>query len=508
MAKAVLPVQAGFDYQAELFWQKACDLFLPHTKTERVEYEVDDQKSFDDVVVTYSAPIPDLYDTYKVKEFFQAKFHSKNTAPILYGSLIDPAYIGATTYSFLQKLLNADRNAADDRYVYTLFSPSSVHPDDALAGVWSNFDGSIDIDGLFVGKTPASKMGEIRQAWSSHLEIEEGDLKTLLRKMRIFQGPDLKRFREDLNKSFLLAGLKPVDATKRANPYEDLIRKIHAGKNSLTFDRNRIETIAKEEDLWVGNPSGFPAGRTIGIRSFFRFAEEMPNLTDDMICLCPHFDGRHIRLEADWNDRILPTVNAFLQKHEGSAEQIYVLLETHISIAFAAGMVINPKAPATFVPIQRNQFRDPEAWNTTGNYSEAADWKEDEITGDNSDALAVTVSVTHSVTADVKEFVGGHLGTARIVSFEIMPGPSTTAIKSGDHAFALAEGLAQSITKAVKGTGIRKVHIFAAAPVGFMFYLGRLLKLPSSCEINIYEYNFDTRDLGAYTNTITFNRTT
>jgi hypothetical protein len=392
--------------------------------------------------------------------------------------------------------------------VYTLFSPSGVHPDDGLSSIWSHFDGSIDIEGLFVGKTAASKVGEIRQAWATHLEIAEDDLRTLLLKMRIFQGPDLRRFREELNRGLMLAGLKPLDATTLSNPYDDLIRKIHAGKNSMAFDRDRVEAIAKTEGLWVGDTLSFPSGRTLGIRSFFRFAEEMPNLTDDMICLCPHFDGRHIRTPSDWNEKVFPEVKGFLQKYEAAAEQMYLLLECHISIAFAAGAVIEPKAPVTIVPIQRNQFREPQAWQATGKTTESSDWREEEITVGDGDELAIAVSVTHSVNADVTEFVGLQFQSSGLLSFEIMPGPGTTSIKNGDHAFALAEKLAQTVTRSVKERGIRELHIFAAAPVGFMFYLGRLLKLPSSCEVNIYEYDFDTKELGAYTKTITFERMT
>ena len=61
MAESVLAIQAGFDYQSYLFWTKACEMFLPNTKVKQVAYELDDVKAFDDVVVTFSEPMPD-YD--------------------------------------------------------------------------------------------------------------------------------------------------------------------------------------------------------------------------------------------------------------------------------------------------------------------------------------------------------------------------------------------------------------------------------------------------------------
>lgn len=508
MTKAVIPIQQGFDYQSRLFWSKICDLFLPFTKTVKVAYEVNDIKSFDDVIVSYSQPIPFFDGKFKTKDYFQAKFHSHSTAPIRYSSLIDPAFIGATTDSFLQKLRNAHRQAiaAEEVYGFNLYSPSGIHPDDELSKIWSNFDGRLNIDGLFHGKTKRSPMWVLRQEWVQHLGISEEELRSLVSTLSVIQGPSMQELRQQLNKDLIWAGLAPVESDKITHVYDDLVRKLHAAGTPMSFDRNEIEKIAREQGLWIGNNQGYPNERTIGIRSFMRFAEEMPNLTFDMLPLEPYFDGRNLKPTSSWIDTILPEVSAFIQKHESYQETIFVLLETHTSIAFAAGMSVDPKSSTKFIPIQKNEFRQPEVWSVSGSSVAGENWRVDELTGTaESRDLAVAVAVTHPVITDVQDFVQRELNEIPGLAFTIRPNPGMTSVRNGGHAFILAEDMAQILNKRVKDEDITGIHIFASAPVGFMFYLGKLLRLPASCAITVYEYDFDGREKGAYRKAITFN---
>ena len=232
----------------------------------------------------------------------------------------------------------------------------------------------------------------------------------------------------------------------------------------------------------------------------------MPNLTFDMICLSPNFNDRFIKSEELWNGEVLPKTSEFIQKYEVLGETIYVLLETHISIAFAAGQSIHPKAAAKFVPVQKNEFRYPEIWNVQSVSSGGAGWQTEEVQmRDSGNELAVAVGVTHPVVPDAKEYVARSLpSVGKILSFEVNPKPSTNSVKDGNHAFALAEELAQRVINEVKSTGCQGVHIFASAPVGFMFYLGKKLRLPASCRIYLYEYDFESKELGSYVKSISF----
>ena len=55
MATQIIPRQQGDDYQARWFWLQACALLDEFSNVERVVYEDDKLKSFDDVAVYYHA---------------------------------------------------------------------------------------------------------------------------------------------------------------------------------------------------------------------------------------------------------------------------------------------------------------------------------------------------------------------------------------------------------------------------------------------------------------------
>lgn len=507
MAKSVNALFMGFDYQSRLFWLKVADLFLEHSSTCSVGFELDEMKSFDDVVVRYSSPIPEAGGLLKSKDYYQSKFHSYQTDPILHSVLIEPSYIGATKFSFLQKLSSARKiaNEAKETHIYNLFTPSTIHPDDPIASIHSNHDHRLNVEKLFSTKTAASSYGTVRKLWCDHLEIVDEELKDLLGTLRIITGPSAKILLDIVDKELSRVGFAPIGDAKYSNTYDDLVRKLHvSGRNEFT--KEDIIEIAKAEGLWT-EPARPPAPRrTIGIRTFIKFAEEMPNRTEAMICLTHLFDGRHIRNQVDWTGEVLPAIEAFMQRFEGLEESFFVMLETHISIAFAAGHTINPKAPATFIPIQRNQFREPESWGISRNLTRRDGWKKDAVELDNAGSeLAVAVGITHAVGTDVKDFVGRELRTVKLfVSFEVDPATGPTSIRDGDHAFQLANDLAAAVMQQVKTEGLSAVHIFAAAPVGFMFYLGRALHTPKGCSIHLYEYDFDSKGIGAYKRSLSF----
>lgn len=100
MAKQIVARQQGDDYQARWFWLQACALLDDFTKVERVVHEDDALKSFDDVAVYYrDMPIK--------ADFYQVKFHVTSNGALTGDSFCDPAFIGATTFSLLEKMKNA-----------------------------------------------------------------------------------------------------------------------------------------------------------------------------------------------------------------------------------------------------------------------------------------------------------------------------------------------------------------------------------------------------------------
>jgi hypothetical protein len=96
--------QHGDDYQARIFWLEACRLFSRHSKVRRVAYEFKGIKSFDDVAVIYSSPIPDERGGTIIADYYQAKYHVDLTGSLTWKALIDPEAIGASSVSLLERL--------------------------------------------------------------------------------------------------------------------------------------------------------------------------------------------------------------------------------------------------------------------------------------------------------------------------------------------------------------------------------------------------------------------
>lgn len=508
MADAVVARDQGGDYQARFFWLQACRLFQSHTKVARVAYELNRIKSFDDVVVTYKEPISlergDVVET----DYFQVKFHVSQAGSFTYQSLVDPKFINATRFSLLQKLHSAQKSSAQNgggaRFI--LVSPWIAHPDDPLAQLISNNGGEIRLQVLFDGTGTGSKMGKVRFLWRSHLQLsDDNELAAVLRPLRVKQGADsLANISDLLNLHLSLSGMAPVEAGQLVNPYDDLIRKLLAqGQNEFT--REQLQEILVRENLWRGVPARAEKSPRIGIRSFMRWAEHMEDETEEMLDFVKHFDNRNIRERTLWNGTILPEVNAFLSKYGRSSKTYHLLLDTHSSIAFAAGYSVEAKSGADLVPVQRTRSGRV-AWRAeiTAEPPHYPGWLQTEHPcGSTGHDVVVAISVTHDVTEDVDEFVKNELPeVGRIIICKVESGPSQSAIFDGTHALMLAQKIAALVKRRTREERAGVLHIFAAAPNAFMFFLGQTARGFGRCML--YEYDFDSNALGAYSPSIAF----
>lgn len=505
MANPVKALQMGFDYQALIFWNHICRLFEARTKVERVGYELDEVKSFDDIVVSYHTPVPDGIGGYTTKDYYQVKFHVDQDGSITFAALTDPAFIGATKYSLLQKLQKALSQCIDGNSCrFYLVTPWAIHPDDLLRKLVSNDRGAINLSRLYEGLTDRSEMGVVRAIWRTHLEIQDDDLRHVIRPLRIHSNfMNIEQLENSLNINLIHAGFKPFDETKAGRPYEDLTRRLHRMELN-NFTREAIQRIATEEGLYVGG-SGVEAEEIpkIGIRSFWRFAEHLEDEVDDLLSLTQYFIHRHISAPELWQEAILPRVCDFIGKYVESANLVHLFLDTHGAVAFAAGYFSDSKGRSTIVPVQCGIGRMRELWTPTGSLPADRGWNvESKQVHKEGTEVAIAVSITHPVTDDVLDYAGRELAeVGEMLSFEVSPRPGRTSIAGGGHAYQLAEELAQRLARIKKEKQPAKFHLFIAGPNGFQFYLGALSHLFGDCVL--YEFDFEARRLGAYSPAIT-----
>jgi len=506
MPNPVIPRMQGDDYQARFFWLQACRLFQPYSKVCNVGYELRLARAFDDVLVKYSQPLCLERGDLVQADYFQVKFHINQAGSFTCAAFSDPKFINATSISLLKRLYDAQtafaQNGTGCRFI--VVSPWAVHPDDPLAVLVSNNGGEFHLDKLFDGTGDRSEMGRVRKMWRDHLGVSDSELKVVLRPLRVYKdAPTLVRISEHLNRELHAFGFVPVDAGQTLHPYDDLIKKLLAqGRNEFT----REELIAVTERERLRRCDYIPPlaqDAPIGIRSFMRWAEHMEDETEDMLCLLRHFDGRNIRDERLWSKCIFPEVEAFISKHSALNRPVLLMLDTHSSVAFAAGYCLGAKSGADFTPVQRTRS-GKKVWRAEGSSQHYAGWSIREIKGKSEGhEIGVAISVTHDIAVDVKDYLERSAqNVGRILLCNIEPRPSPSAVLDGNHALFLAEEIAVLLKQRSREERASRLHIFASAPNGLMFFLGQMGKAFGPCEL--YEYHFESNALGAYQASLSF----
>lgn len=132
---------------------------------------------------------------------------------------MDPAFIGNTTESILQRLhknyKNDPSSFASKRY--NIVNTWGLDHSNELPPLIAN-NGGIRLDLLFK-KGPMSTNGKIREAWKAHLEIDSDEnLREILAPLRIMHSfGDERHVKDQLKSSLLLSGLRPIPADQHSS---------------------------------------------------------------------------------------------------------------------------------------------------------------------------------------------------------------------------------------------------------------------------------------------------
>ncbi|MGP8190811.1 MAG: HNH endonuclease [Methanobacterium sp.] len=229
----------------------------------------------------------------------------------------------------------------------------------------------------------------------------------------------------------------------------------------------------------------------LGIRSFERGTENMSNETEDMLCLIDCFDNRAIRESHDWNDDIFNSLNNFIREIKpGNSYRLH--LETHLSIAFIAGYLLDSKSGIEIYPMQKT--RGKRDWSPIKDYSDDYADLKCNVTelSEESKNVALVLGITHNILKDVEEYIkNSEIEVSKIINCNVGDDISHDAIVDGTHAIELVNKISSIIGD---GRDIRekrnKLHIFAACPVALIFYLGQLSRFFGK----IVLYEFDSKD--------------
>lgn len=233
----------------------------------------------------------------------------------------------------------------------------------------------------------------------------------------------------------------------------------------------------------------------LGIRSFIGWGGDMDRRNDKVLDLTELFDGRKIRHPEDWQRKVLPRLQKFLDHYVNPRRPLVLDLAAHSSIAFAAGWLLEAKSGLDIRVRQRTQAQGECEWHPNeGEIPEGPLWldRPDLVISPAASDLAVALSVTHGVEQEVQEMIGRQgLPIRRIIDATIAPQPEQRAVVGGAHMLRLAKELLPRLRQRAPQERDGRLHIFYAGPNALQLYLGQLAR-PLG-RIVLYEYDFEGR---------------
>ncbi len=496
--KQVAARTEGDVYQGMFFWLQAAALLRPASRVGRVAIEYDEATGVDDVAVHYTAPGIDAGGRPCEADYFQVKYHVDRRDQYGASSLCDPGFIGAKR-SLLQRFHDAHLKLGKQSgwYRLNLVSNWQWAVSDPVGPLLRESQSGA-LPEKFFSDGPKSDLGKIRRAWNDHLGSSEHDFEDFARRLRLgvnYLGRPV--LRELLGERLVNVGLRGLPAEQAQNIYDSLAQQfIMNGTND--FDPASFRAMCEREDLFAPNaPSGPPV---LGIRSFMRFAERMEDECQRFVCVAKHFDGRHVRDPALWQSALRSDIQTFLSDPGLRAEEHHLLLDCHGSLAFLAGYELDRKSGTQVFPVQKGVR--PTVWKPAGVAPPSAgvSWVESTtaLSGGGSD-VAVAVSVTRDVLADVRRFVETSKCAATLVDARPASGVGPRSVADADHAVALADGLASMIRRHRPANG-GTLHLFTSAPNAMLFFLGQ--HRGALGKVQLHEFDFEGERGGSYSPSI------
>lgn len=493
MVDAVTARWHGDNYQARIFWENAFNLLLPHSCVVEVTYEANGPKAFDDVVVKYDPPVVRSGPERVSAEYHQVKWHVQTGGRFGYEDFVDPDFIGAQTFSLLERLQQARQTAPTSAH-FAFLTTYRIKDGDPLAELISGHDKTLLIEQLFDGTTDRSRLGKVRKRWRQHLKLASDDeLKAVVRGLRVLDGHrTLEELRSEINLKATVVGVLACNAAESDFRYDELARQLKVRQLSA-LNREAFLQLCRDEGLLVERAAEPDPFLPIAIRSFLGPAADIVGAApENTLLLTDHFRQRYLQDDREWQRDIRPMVEAFLRDAVKKSANLRLILDAHASIAFLAGAVLDLKSGVQTHLVQKGRV-GARTWRADdGTAAKGARFDVvDEPVGAGRE-IAIAISVSQPAAAQARAYVRTRLpAVGTLIAFAIPTGPGQQSVTGGAHAAALAEQISNHLRIVKADDPDAVVHIFAACPNSVLFYLGQQHQGIAPCIV--YEFDFDRR---------------
>lgn len=498
MAEAVTARWHGDNYQSRIFWEHAFNLLLDGSCVVEVTFEANGPKAFDDVVVRYDPPVPRSGPERIAAEYTQVKWHVETGGRFGYEDFINPDFIGAKSFSLLQRLQQARTQAPPNSH-FTFLTTYRIRDDDLLAGLISGHDRTLLVEKLFDGTTDRSRMGKVRKCWREHLQLGSDDeLLVIVRGLRVLDGHlSLEELRAQINIKARIVGVLTCSAADSDFRYDELARQLKVRRlNALT--RETLLQLCRDEDLLV-TPSLTPDPfLPIAIRSFLGpSADVVDAAPDNTLLLLDEFRQRYLQDGRQWQRDIRPKAEAFLRAAVKQSHKLRLILDAHASIAFLAGSVLDVKSSVDVQLVQKGRV-GRSVWRADDPLDPAAPkFTITQETLSEGEEIAIAIGVARDATPQARAYVAAQLPrVGRLITYALPQGPGQKVVANGGHAAMLAEQISNHLREVKQNSPAAMVHIFAAAPNSLLFFLGQEHQAVAPCIV--YEFDFDSRSHKTY----------
>jgi hypothetical protein len=461
MANQVAARLAGDDYQHLYAWWHALELLNPRSDVVEVLIEDEGAGSFDDVTVHYDA------GSRRAGRFYQVKYHVDQRNTYSTDVLLDRSSGSSLLQKFWRTSKKLDATGRDPQLV--LFSNWSWDSADALGSCIDGRDGSLKPDFLSAG--PRSELGKLRERWLAECAGS-------LQELSVFAG----RLQLRLGSTNAAADVGERVAERMRNwELQDDESALHVAAGIVRdWIKKGIQRITKAELEGVLASCGLYVGRpersvTVYLETIKKRRFELE--PDYLLDWRENFSGsdyeRSHRVvdQSLWNRTMLPELQHLEERvnRESAARLIRARGLARLSAWFAFGHIFS-RVAGYEIEIQQGGA----LWRTDAPASQdfklvATSTPPPQGRGAQ---LAIGLSVTGSLVADVRTYLNSIGFSGLILELEPERGPSREVFRHAGDAVAFAAEAKKAIRQWIDTTQANELLVFYFGPLSGACFLG------------------------------------